>query len=105
MIGRLLPPEDTEIAFYLGDILVTTNPDKKIRLALYGDDMMKYLQEKYEWTFQHTNSINLKATSLSKNQLTHAESIRASKMMHKWLNVGYQKEKMNGSTTDVLCPC
>ena len=35
----------------------------------------------------------------------HAASIRVSKMMHKWLNVGHQKERINGSATDALCPC
>ena len=67
--------------------------------------MMKYLQEKYEWTVQHTNSIHFKAISLAKNQLAHAEPIRVSKMMHGWLNVGHKKEKINGSATDALCPC
>ena len=67
--------------------------------------MMKYLQEKYKWTVQHTGSINFKAISLAKNRLMHTESIRASKMMHKWLTVGRQKERINGSATDALCPC
>ena len=26
-------------------------------------------------------------------------------MMHEWLNVGYQKERISGSATDALCPC
>ena len=46
MKGRPLPPEDTEIALYLGNILVTIKLDKQNQLALYGDDMRKYLQEK-----------------------------------------------------------
>ena len=25
--------------------------------------------------------------------------------MHEWLNVGHQKEQINGSATDALCPC
>ena len=43
--GRAAPPEGTEIAFYMGDNLVTTNLDKRIQLALYGDGMISYLQD------------------------------------------------------------
>ena len=67
--------------------------------------MIKYLQSKYEWTQHKTDSINFKALGLAKARLPHAASIRMSKMMHKWLNVGHQKEQINGSATDVLCPC
>ena len=33
----------------MGDNLVTTNLDKRIQLALCGDDMISCLQEQYEW--------------------------------------------------------
>ena len=46
--GRPLPPEGTGIVFYLGNNLVTTNLKSKTQLALYGDDTINYLQEKYE---------------------------------------------------------
>ena len=59
--GRPLPSEGTVIVFYLGNNLVRTNLDKKIQLSLYGDDIINFLQEKYEWAEQHTNSINFKA--------------------------------------------
>ena len=41
--GRVAPPEGTEVVFYMGDDLVTTNLDKRIQLALYGDDMIIYV--------------------------------------------------------------
>ena len=37
--GRAAPPEEMEVAFYMGDDLVTTNLDKQIQLALYGDEL------------------------------------------------------------------
>ena len=46
--GRAAPPEGTEVAFYIRHDLVTTNLDKCIQLALYGDNMSKYLQNKYK---------------------------------------------------------
>ena len=52
-----------------------------------------------------TDSINFKAISLAKARLSHASSIRVSKMMHEWLNIGHQKERISGSATDALCPC
>ena len=100
MSGRAAPLEGTEVAFYIGDGLVTTNLDKNIQIALYGDGMIKYLQSKYEWT--QNNSINLKAVGLAKARLPHAALIRVSKMMHEWLNVGFQKERINGSATGAL---
>ena len=105
MSGRATPPEGTEIAFYMGNDLVTTNLNKRIQLALYGNNMVKYLQDKFEWIKKETNSIHFKATSLAKTRLSHAACIRVSKMMHKWLNIGHQKERICGSATNALCPC
>ena len=56
--GPYLPPEGTKIAFYLGNIMVTTNFDRSIQLALYSNHVMDYLREKYEWNDQHANGIN-----------------------------------------------
>ena len=67
--------------------------------------MFKYLCDKFEWTDRQTSEINWKAMGLAKRRLTHAESIRISKLMHEWLNVGKQKERIHGSATDALCPC
>ena len=89
----------------MGGDLVITNLDKRIQLALYGDDMISYLQDKYKWTKSETDSINFKDISLAKARLPHASSICVSKMMHEWLNVGHQKEQISGSATDALCPC
>ena len=80
--GRTAPPEGTEITFYMRDNLVATNLDKRIQLALYGDDMISYLQDKYERMKSDTDSINFKVISLVKTRLSHASSIRVSKIMH-----------------------
>ena len=85
-----------------------TNLDKQIQLALCNDDMMNYLQlqEKYEWIVQNTNSINFKTVSITKNAFhTRNPYVRLSKIMHEWLDVGDQKERINnGSAIDALCP-
>ena len=85
--------------------LVTTNLDKRIQLALYGDGMISYLQGKYKWTKSETDGINFKAISLAKARLPHVSSILVSKMVHDWLNVGHQKKRISGSATDALCLC
>ena len=79
---------------------MTINLNKRIQLPLYGYDM--YLQDTFESTKCETDTINSKATSLGKVRLPHAVSIRTSKMMHEWLNVGHQKKQINRSATDAL---
>ena len=76
------PLEGAKVAFYLKNALITTNLDKKIQYAKYSEDMFKYLCDKFEWTDRQTSEINWKAMGLVKRQLTHAESIRTSKLMH-----------------------
>ena len=99
------PPEGSTVALYLRNALITTNLDQKIQFAKYSEDMFKYLCDKFEWVDRQTSEINWKAIGLAKRRLSHAESIRVSKLMHEWLNLGHQKKKIHGSETDALCPC
>ena len=105
MSGRATPFEGTEVGFYIEDDLVITNLDKRIQLALYDNDIIKYPQSKYKWTQNKTDSINFKAVGLANARLSHAASIHVFKMMHKWLKIEHQREQINGSVADVLCPC
>ena len=40
-----------------------------------------------------------------KRRLSHSQSIRVSKMMHLWLNLGHQKMKISKIEKDGICPC
>ena len=49
---------------------------------------------RYEWVDAKFSSINWRAIGLIKNRLSMDQSIRTTKMMHNWLNVGHQKVKI-----------
>ena len=49
--------------------------------------------------------MNWKAISLAKRRLSHDQSIRTSKMMHLWLNIGKQKARITKRAADAACPC
>ena len=89
----------------MNDKLITSRLEETIQSARYSEEMYEYIRERFEWTDQQTSVIEWKAIGLAKKRLTHAEPIRVSEMMHNWLNVGHQKERIHGSATDVLCPC
>ena len=93
------------MAFYLNNKLITSRLEEGIQSARYSEEMHDYIRERFEWTDQQTSMINWRAVGLAKKRLTHDRSIRISKMMHNWLNVGHQKERIHGSATDALCPC
>ena len=67
--------------------------------------MFSYLLERYEWVDAQLSSINWRAIGLVKNRLSKDQSIRTSKMMHNWLNVGHQKAKIARNKEVGVCPC
>jgi hypothetical protein len=46
--------------------------------------------------------VNWRAIGRAKKRLKLSPSVRTTKMMYEWLNVGSQKKKMGG---DGICPC
>ena len=96
------PTEGAGAILYLGNEMVTTEMKEQIEYAAHAPDMFTYLRGKYEWTDNQLHSINWKALRLAKRRLTRRASIRTSKMLHEWLNVGRQKAKLQQDST---CPC
>jgi len=96
------PTPGSGAALYLNNDLVTTKMDEQIQYAAHAGPMLEYIQQKFEWTHQQTDGINWKGIRLAKRRLKRHESIRTSKMMHDWLNVGKQKGYMKQET---ICPC
>ena len=82
--------------------MLTTEMAEQIEYAAHAPDMFVYLQGKYKWTDNQLHSINWKAIRLAKRRLTRRVSIRTSKMLHEWLNVGRKKAKLKQDST---CPC
>ena len=67
--------------------------------------MFAYLLDRYEWVDTQIPPINWKAIGLVKNRLSKDKSIRTTKMMHNWLNMGHQKVKITRNEEAGTCPC
>ena len=87
----------------LGNHIVTNNLSEQIHLALHRPRLHAYAIKKYGWTEEQVRDIvNWKCLGLFKRTLKIHESVRHSKMIWGWLNVGDQKMKFGG---DGRCPC
>lgn len=62
------------------------------RYKMHSQAQLEYLQHKFEWTTQQIEAINWWGVRFAKKRLKRHVSILTSKMMHKWLNVGKQKD-------------
>ena len=82
--------------------MVTTQMNEQIQYAAQAPEMIKYICKVHEWTEDQFKSINMRGVGRAKKRLTLYQSIRTSKMMFDWLNVGKQKQKMH---QDGTCPC
>ena len=101
--GTRPPPiEGAGAILYLGANMVTTEVDAPINFAAHSNNQFQYLRQKIEWTDSQLTAINWKAIGAAKRRLKRAASIRTTKMMHEWLNIGEQKAKMHQDDT---CPC
>ena len=67
--------------------------------------MSNYLCDRFEWTHRQIRDINWRAVEMAKKRLDKTRSIRTSKMMHHWLPIGHQTERVTGIHSDGTCPC
>ena len=79
--------------------------DEQIHYAAHAPEMFKYLCERFEWVDAQLSGVNWKAIGLAKRRLSHDQSIRTSKMMHLWLNIGKQKARITRRAADAKCSC
>ena len=105
----LRPPHKVKISngvkaeLVLGNHVVTNNLSEQIHLPLHRPRLHAYAIKKYGWTEDQVQDIiNWKCLGLFKKSLKIHESVRHSKMIWGWLNVGTQKVKFGG---DGRCPC
>ena len=103
--GRKFPKDGHHATLYIDDMKVTTICDEQVQYALHAKPMFAYLLEKYAWVDAQLSSINWRAIGLIKNRLSTDKSIRTTKMMHNWLNVGHQKVKLTRNEGAGPCPC
>ena len=65
--------------------------------------MFEYLQDKFEWTDNQVYSINWKAVQVAKKQKKRRVITLTSKMVHRWLNIGWQKVKVTTFAEGETC--
>jgi len=82
--------------------MVTSHLQDQIQYAGQAEEMLQYIADNFEWTDAQARCVNYQAIGIAKQRLSDSRSIRTSKFMHGWLNIGTQKEKMG---KDPLCPC
>jgi hypothetical protein len=88
---------------YLGGQPVTTEINKQIQFAAQSKQMLEYIADKFQWTdAQATTTVNWRALGIAKRRMKLYRSVRTTKMLYSWLNVGTQKGKMG---EDSICPC
>jgi hypothetical protein len=101
--GDAPPTAGMKATLYLGGHVVTTDLNEQILKAGNSRKMLEYAADKFGWTDnQATATVNWRAIGQAKRRLKLHSSVRTTKMMYDWLNVGSQKRKMSGDGT---CPC
>jgi len=97
------PLVGSKATLYLGGYMVTTDVNDQIQMAGQSKKMLAYAADKFGWTDnQAIATVNWRAIGRAKKRLKLSPSVRTTKMMYNWLNVGSQKKKMGG---DSICPC
>ncbi|KAL7502641.1 hypothetical protein ACHAXN_000575 [Cyclotella atomus] len=93
----------SKATLYLGGYMVTTDINDQIQMAGQSRKMLEYASDKSGRTDnQAIATVNWRAIGRAKKHLKLSPSVRVTKMMYDWLNVGSQKKKMGGNG---ICPC
>ena len=99
---RARPMEGAGATLYLGTNMVTTEMKEQIQYAAQVPQMKKYIKKRFRCTDEAFEEINWRALGRAKKRLKLHQSIRTSKMIYGWLNIGVQKRYMGQDST---CPC
>ena len=91
---RPKPIAGSKAMLYLKNNLVTTKMEEQIQQEAHEKKLKEYIKNKYEWTDVNMDSINWKAVGHAKRRLKLNTTIRISKFMHEWLNIGKQNKKL-----------
>ena len=99
---RPSPFEGANATLYFGMNMVTTELNEQIQYASQAPKMFEYIRERFEWTDRQCSCTSWKSLGRAKTRLPRHRSIRITKMLYGWLNVGRQKGKMG---KEHICPC
>jgi hypothetical protein len=84
--------------------MVTTELNEhQIQYAAQAPKMFEYIVDKFGWTDAQVSTVNWRGLGQAKNRLDRYCSIRTSKWIYEWLNVGSQKIKMGQDSTYPCC--
>ena len=86
----------------IGNDIVTTKMDSQIHWASQRQAMKEYAMEKLMISSDQYDAINWTSLGAVKKRFKIQRSVRVSKILYGWLNIGHQKAKMGG---DATCPC
>eukprot|EP00956_Cyclotella_meneghiniana_P036287 scaffold123739_cov39-Cyclotella_meneghiniana.AAC.1 len=75
---------------------------EQIQYAAQVPQMKKYIKKRFRCSDEAFEEINWRALGRAKKKLKLHQSIRTSKMIYGWLNIGVQKRYMGQDST---CPC
>lgn len=76
--------------------------NEQIQYASQAPEMIEYIRKVMEWTDMQYENVNMRGLGRAKCCLKLHHSIRTSKMLFEWLNVGKKKERMQQNG---ICPC
>jgi hypothetical protein len=99
---RPKPSEGAQATLYFGTTMVTTELKEQIQSAYQTKAMHSYMTERFGWTDANIANVNFVGIGRAKKRLKLERSIRTTKMLYDWLNVGKQKGYMK---MDHRCPC
>jgi hypothetical protein len=99
---RPKPLEGAKATLNFGKMMVTTELKEQIQFAYQTPGMHNYMAERFGWTDGDIARINFTALGRAKRRLPFERSIRTTKMLYNWLNVGKQKGYMG---LEQRCPC
>jgi ribonuclease HI len=95
------PLEGVEATLYFGVNMVTKDVNGQIQYARQAPQMMEYICERTGWTTSQMACVNTRSLGIAKKRLDLSRSIRTTKMLYDWLNLGIQKGYMK---KDHRCP-
>ena len=84
--SRPAPLPDAKATLFFGTNMVTTEINEQIQYAAQAPKLFEYLREKFDW-------IDTPGLGRAKKCLTRVRSIRTTKWIFGWFNIGAQKQK------------
>ena len=100
---RPKPIEGAGATLFLGKNMITRDMNKQIQLASQAPEMIAYIRKRFGWSRRQYHSANMAALGRVKGRFKLHRSIRTTKLLYDWLNVGVQKRDHHGE--DATCPC